>query len=128
VLSGRAREKERECVCVLHRCANRSGGVLIMCEASAASRLHPQPPLPSTDPPQQGEGPLASLLDCLTISEFLAAFGPALGAPVLDVRRLCEAAAWPCDGEGELVAIYTCLLRFLLAQWVSAEGAPRLRS
>jgi hypothetical protein len=54
----------------------------------------------------------------LAVCEFLAAFGPVLGAPVLDVRQLSEAAAWPCDGEGELVAVYAALLRFLLAQWV----------
>jgi hypothetical protein len=56
------------------------------------------------------------------VSEFLAAFGPVLGAPVLDVRQLAEAAAWPADGEGELVAVYTALLRFLLAQWVRRGG------
>ncbi|GBF98583.1 hypothetical protein Rsub_11308 [Raphidocelis subcapitata] len=77
---------------------------------------------PEFEPAVESEAATASLLDVLAISEFLAAFGPVLGAPVLDARALSEAAAWPADGEGELVAVYTALLRFLLAQWSQAVG------
>lgn len=101
-----------------------AGCAPLSCNAAAGNRLfaHMHPLFTFSINSSQEAAPTASLMDAMSVAEFLCAYGPGLGAPVLDARSLAEAAAWPADGEGELVAIYTALLRFLLEQWVSVKG------
>lgn len=62
---------------------------------------------------------LHSLMDALAVSEFLATFSAVCGAPQLNLAQLQQAVAWPLDGP-ELFEVYTVLVKYLLAQWVSA--------
>ncbi len=65
---------------------------------------------------------MASLMDALSICEFLAAYGIVLGGtPAPDLQELQAAVAWPLEGANNnlLAVVYVAMLRFLFAQWVS---------
>lgn len=68
----------------------------------------------------QGARQVHSLMDAFAVAEFLACFGTQCGAPALDLLQLQAAVAWPLDGP-ELSNIYIALVKYLLAQWVSAQ-------
>jgi hypothetical protein len=63
-------------------------------------------------------------MDALAVSEFLATFSVVCGSPCLTLNQLLSCAAWPLDGP-ELFEIYSCLIKYLLAQWVSFPEQQR---
>lgn len=73
----------------------------------------------------QDERVLHSLMDALAVSEFLATFSAVCGAPQLNLAQLQQAVAWPLDGP-ELFEVYTVLVKYLLAQWVSDGWALQI--
>jgi len=70
-------------------------------------------------PGQQDERQLHSLMDALAVSEFLATFSVVCGSPCLTLNQLLS-----LDGP-ELFEIYSCLIKYLLAQWVSFPEQQR---
>lgn len=64
-------------------------------------------------------------MDALAVSEFLATFSAVCGAPQLNLAQLQQTVAWPLDGP-ELFEIYSVLIKYLLAQWVSVLGGATM--
>lgn len=78
------------------------------------------PPVPCPQPVIRGAGAVSTFLECVALSEFTQQFGSVLDLAPMTAREVTHMIAWPLEARGALEHLMCGLLRYLLAQWVSA--------